>query len=127
MQAGEGPGLYTAAGVRRSTCSGLGQDTSPDTLHQAPAGEANEQGNSDDAFPQYMQHLTQTCCHAVLGASDPLGLDSDTLPARSSRAFLGALRPRSPTEQCSPGVAALAQRPMSGQALFTELADMQSC
>ncbi|KAL0045383.1 hypothetical protein WJX82_005375 [Trebouxia sp. C0006] len=86
QQAREGPGLYTAAGVRRSTCSGLGQDTSPDTLHQAPA---------------------------VLGASDPLGLDSDTLPAPSSRAFLGALHPRSPTERCSPGVAALAQRPMS--------------
>ena len=54
----------------------------------------------------------------MLGASEPLRLESDTLPAQSSRAFLDALRPRSPTERCSPGVAAHAQRPMSGQALL---------
>ncbi|KAL0039884.1 hypothetical protein WJX77_010830 [Trebouxia sp. C0004] len=85
--AGEKAGLCTAAGVIHNTCSGLGQDASPDAQHQASA---------------------------VLDASEPLGLESDTSPAQSSRAFLDALRPRSPTERCSPGVAALAQRPMSG-------------
>ncbi len=125
MQAGEKAGLCTAAGVSHSTCSGL--DTSPDAQHQASAGEADEQSNSHDVFARTMQHLTQTCCHAVVCASEPLGLESDTLPAQSSRAFLDALRPRSPTERCSPGVAALAQRPMSGRALFTKQADMQSC
>ncbi|KAL0034025.1 hypothetical protein WJX79_004031 [Trebouxia sp. C0005] len=87
QQARQRPGLCTAAGVSHSTCSGLGQDTSPDTQHQVSAG---------------------------LGESEALGLQSDTLPAESSRAFLEALRPCSPTERCSPGVAALAQRPMSG-------------
>ena len=121
VQAGQRPGLCTAAGVSHSTCSGLGQDTSPDTQHQVSAGEANQQSNLDDALARYMQHLTHTCCHAVLGESEALGLQSDTLPAESSRAFLEALRPCSPTERCSPGVAALAQRPMSGRLLFTKL------
>lgn len=119
MQAGEKAGLCTVAGVGDSTCSRLGQDTSPDSQNQASAGEANQQTNSDDLFAQFMQHLTQSCYHAVLGAAEPLGLESGTLPAQSSRAFLNALRPCSPTERCSPGVAALAQRPTSGQALFT--------
>lgn len=124
VQAGDKAGLCTAAGVSHSTCSGLSQDTSPDAQHQASAGEANEQSNSGDVFARYRQHLTQIGCHAVLGASEFVGVESDTLPARSSRAFLDALRPRSPTEQCSPGVAAHAQRPTSGRALFT---NRQTC
>jgi len=127
VQAGEKAGLCTVSGVGHSTSSELGHDTSPDTQHQASAGEADQQRNSGDVFAQFMQHLTQSCYHAVLDASEPLSLDSDTLPAQSSRAFLDALRPRSPTERCSPGVAALAQRPLSGRALFTKQADMQTC
>lgn len=116
LQANNRATLQATAALQDSHYSAPLPEMSPDPPQpQGSAGALTQPSTWGGDSAQERLQVVPASLDGLQDAPECVSLDSHMPPASCSRAFLDALRPRSPVERCSPEVAAHAQRSLSGQ------------